>query len=126
MRIFVTTSNHPSKNSTSNIIIKNFIKNLKENNSVYCIWFLYNQKKNNMSENSDETIIDIHDYNDAIEVLKKTKPDCILANNNQYATIDHAFSLAAKFLKIPLIYNKILDFADSKNKKFLKINLKEL
>ena len=126
MRIFVTTSNHPSKNSTSNIIIKNFIKNLKENNSVYCIWFLYNQKKNNMSENSDETIIDIHDYNDAIEVLKKTKPDCILANNNQYATIDHAFSLAAKFLKIPLIYNKIVDFTDTDEKEVSENKFKRI
>jgi hypothetical protein len=112
MRIFVITSNHPSKNSSVNIITKNFIKNLKKNNSVDCIWFLYNQKKNDMSKNSDEIIIDIHDYNDAIEVLKETKPDCVLANNNQYATIDHAFSIAAKFLKIPLIYNKIVDFTD--------------
>ena len=129
MRIFVTTSNHPLKNSTGNIIVKNFIKNLKENNSVFCIWFLYNQKKNGVSENLDEIIIDIHDYNDAIEVLKKIKPDCILANNNQYATIDHAFSLAAKFLKIPLIYYKIVDFTDeenSKNNLVIKNNLKKI
>ena len=117
MKIFVTTSNHPSKNSAVNIVIKNFVKNLKENNSVYCIWFLYNQKKNSISKNSDETIIDIHDYNDAVEVLKETNPDCILADNNQYGTIDHAFSIAAKFLKIPLIYNKTVDFADVNQKK---------
>ena len=104
MKIFVTTSNHPSKNSSVNIIIKNFIKNLKEIDSVYCIWFLYNLKKNNMSKNLDETIIDIHDYNDAVEVLKEIKPDCVLVNNNQYATIDYSFSIAAKFLKIPLNY----------------------
>jgi UDP-N-acetylglucosamine:LPS N-acetylglucosamine transferase len=126
MRIFVTTSNHPLKNSTGNIIVKNFIKNLKENNSVFCIWFLYNQKKNGVSENLDEIIIDIHDYNDAIEVLKKIKPDCILANNNQYATIDHAFSLAAKFLKIPLIYNKIVDFTDTDEKEVSENKFKRI
>ena len=117
MKIFVTTANHPSKNSTINKIVKNYIKNLKEIDSVYCIWFLYNQKKNITSKNEDEIILDIHNYNDAIEVLKETKPDCVLANNNQYSTIDYAFSIAAKFLKIPLIYYKIVDFTDEENLK---------
>jgi len=117
MKIFVATSNHPSKNSTINKIIKNYIKNLKKIDTVYCIWLLYSQKKNITSKNEDELILDIHNYNNAVEILRETKPDCVLANNNQYSTIDYAFSIAAKFLKIPLIYYKIVDFTDEKNSK---------
>ena len=117
MKIFVTTSNHPSKNSTINRIVKNYIKNLKKIDSVDCTWLLYTQKKNISSKNENEVILDIHDYNDAVEILKETKPDCVLANNNKYSTIDYAFSIAAKFLKIPLIYYKIVDFTDQENSK---------
>jgi len=117
MKIFVPTSTHPSKDSTLNKIVKNILDNLKLIDSTYCIWFLYKPEKFRRSKNSDEMIIDIHDYENAVQVLQDVKPDCVITNNNKYATIDFAFSLAAKFLNIPLIYCKIVDFTDDENSK---------
>jgi hypothetical protein len=117
MKIFVPTSTHPSKNSTSNIIIKNILKNLKLIDSTSCIWFLYTSQIFEKTKNFDETIIDIHDYTNAIDVLVDCKPDCVITENNKFSTIDNAFNLAAKFLNIPLIHFKINDFNYSGNSK---------
>ena len=119
MKIFVPTSTHPSKNSTLNKIVRNIVKNLKTFDSVSCIWFLYQPERLKTSKDSNEIIIDIHDYENAVQVLQDVKPDCVITNNNKYATIDFAFSLAAKFLNIPLIYCKIVDFTDLENSKKL-------
>ena len=119
MKIFVPTSAHPSKNSTLNKIVRNIVKNLKTFDSVYCIWFLYQPERLKTSKDSDEIIVDIHDYENAVQVLQDVKPDCVITNNNKHATIDFAFSLAAKFLNIPLIYCKIVDFTDLENSKKL-------
>jgi len=112
MKIFVPTGTHPSKNSSPILYIKNILKNLE---SASCIWFLYQPQRMKTSENGNEKILDIHNYENAVEVFKEVNPDCVITNNNKYNLIDYAFSLAAKFLEIPLIYYKVVDLVEIEN-----------
>ena len=124
MKIFVPTTTHPSKRSSPVLYIKNILKNLK---TVSCVWLLYQPQKFQTSHSSQETVLDIHDYNNAIQVLKEVKPDCVITNNNKYVPVDFAFSLAAKFLNIPLINYKIVDLDEpeaSRNLAQMKSNIK--
>ena len=47
-------------------------------------------------------IIDIHDFNNAVEVMKKVKPHIVLANEFP-SLVDLALDTAAKFFKIPVV-----------------------
>ena len=117
MKIFVPTGTHPSKDSSPIIYIKNILKNLK---STTCIWFLYQPQK---IENKNDEIIEIYDYSNAIDVLQKIKPDCVITNNNKYDVIDYAFSIAAKYLKITLVNYKVVDLSENEEgRNFKKIN----
>lgn len=112
MKILVPTSTHPEKNSALNIYIKNIQKNLQEIGFEECIWFVY---ESNKIIKKEKNIFDIHDYSNAVEVLKEIKPDCVITNNNKFDVISYAFSLGAKFQNIPLIFYKSGDFGDLDN-----------
>ena len=64
MKIFVPTTTHPSKSSSPVLYIKNILKNLK---TVSCVWLLYQPQKFQTSHSSKETVLDIHDYNNAVQ-----------------------------------------------------------
>jgi len=113
IKILVPTYIHPSKNSYSNIYIKNMIKSLGKKTDVTCIWFLCHPQKLSKMGDYKEKIVDIHDSINAVQVLKNLKPDCVITNNNKYDTIPYAFSLAAKYLKIPLIFYKTVDLNEA-------------
>ncbi len=57
----------------------------------------------------DEKILDIHNFKNAIEVLKKIKPDCVIANNNSREPISYSLTIAANYLKIPLVFYYLND-----------------
>lgn len=109
MKILIPTYIHPSENSYANIYLKNIVENLEKKTDVTCIWFLCHPQKLSKSDNYKEKIIDIHDSTDAIQVLKNLKPDCVINNNSKYDAISYSFSIAAKYLKIPLILYKSTD-----------------
>jgi UDP-N-acetylglucosamine:LPS N-acetylglucosamine transferase len=78
-------------------------ESLKKQTNVEIIWVIYmpNKLKTPFSK-SGEKILDIHDYTNALEILKQEKPDVIHA----WAThnfIDYAFSLAGKKMNIPVV-----------------------
>jgi hypothetical protein len=115
MKILIPTYIHPSENSYANIYLKNIIKNLEKKTDVTCIWFLCHPQKLSKRDNYKEKIIDIHDSIDAIQVLKNLKPDCVINNNSKYDVISYSFSLAAKYLKIPLILYKTTDLDEAEH-----------
>ena len=112
MKILIPTPTHPSINSSLIIIFKNILKNLEKKVDLECSWFLYTTKKFDSLQTDNETIININNFKNAVDVLKNIKPDCVLADNNKHYAIDYAFSIASKSLKIPLIYYKSVDLAE--------------
>ena len=62
------------------------------------------------------TILDIHDYKNALEVIQKEKPDLIYGGGS-WNFIDYALSSAAKFFNIPVFCMVYSEIAIQKNKK---------
>lgn len=112
MKIFIVSTTHPSINSSTNILIKNILKNFENNEKLKTIWLIYQHIKFDDIVNESSIITPIQNYSDAVEVLKKYQPDFVLTNNNKFADIHYAFSLASNFLKIPLVQYKNADLSN--------------
>ena len=104
LRILVPTHVMPNVKSVVTLFFDNLLPVLRTKTKVHMIWLVYQPEKLHLSsqQNSDTTILDIHDYENALEILQKVKPDIIHANAT-WSFIDHALSSAAKLLNIPVV-----------------------
>lgn len=103
LRILSPLHTSPNVKSVHTMFFDNVLPELRKRANVKMIWLVYeSQKKNRISKKSDTIILDIHDFNDAIEIIKNTKPDIVFAHAG-IAHIHYAISLAAKFFNIPVI-----------------------
>ena len=102
MKILVPSPVTPDKNSVRTVYVSEIMKQVKKKIDLDFFWFIYQPDKINPITHSDFNFIDIHDFNDAIDCLKKIKPDCVMVGSN-FEPIQYAFSLGCKKLKIPLI-----------------------
>ena len=68
------------------------------------IWVIYKPDKIDLTVYNDDetTVVGIHDYKNAVEIIQKVKPDLIFATADPNF-IDYAFSMAGRFLQIPVI-----------------------
>ncbi|HEV2193257.1 MAG TPA: CDP-glycerol glycerophosphotransferase family protein [Nitrosopumilaceae archaeon] len=95
----------PDVTSVTTMVLHSIVSELKTRGIiVHITWFIYSPDKLDslLTSDSDSFISSIHDYNNAFEVLKKEKPDIIYATTG-WGFIDYAFSLAGKFLNIPVV-----------------------
>ena len=102
MKILVPSPVSPNNKSVRIVYFSEIIKNLKKLTNLDFFLFVYQPDKLKSFNSSDFNILDIHDFNDAIDCLNKIRPDCVMISPN-YEPIQYAFSLACKKLKIPLI-----------------------
>jgi hypothetical protein len=102
MKILVPSPVTPNKNSVRTIYISEIIKNLKEITNLDFFWFVYQPDKLESFNFSDFNILDIHDFNNAMDCLNQIKPDCVMIGSS-YEPIQYAFSIACKKLKIRLV-----------------------
>jgi hypothetical protein len=91
------------KHETS-IILDNVLPVLRNKFKVTIIWFFYMPEKmtDSYKKNSNEDFVDIHDFNNAVEILKKVRPNLIF-DNEFPSLMDLAIDTAAKYLKIPVV-----------------------
>jgi hypothetical protein len=101
MRILVPTSVHPSKKNLRTIYINNVKKYLDDLIDLELAWVVYQPEPIQLSENSKIKIFDIHQFKNSVDLLKQTKPDCVMVTSS-LDPIQYSLSLACKFLKIPL------------------------
>lgn len=111
LHILVPTHVMPDVKSVTTMFFDNLLGALKKKTNVHVTWLVYTPEKFTLpkEENSDITILDIHDFKNAIEVLHKVKPDIIYASPS-WSFIDYALSSAAKSFGIPtfsMIYSDI-------------------
>ena len=69
------------------------------------VCLVYRPRKLNNEErtSTNKTIIDFHDYANAVELLQEEKPDIVVAGGWSTALIGNALALAANFLQIPVV-----------------------
>ncbi len=109
--ILVPTHVMPDVKSVTTMFFDNLLEALKKNTKVHVTWLVYTSAKFSSStrENSDTSILDIHDFKNAVEVMQKVKPDIIYASPT-WSFIDYALSSTAKSFGIPafcMIYSEI-------------------
>jgi|APSaa5957512535_1039671.scaffolds.fasta_scaffold04101_3 hypothetical protein len=102
IRILIPTHVSPDTKSVITLFFENLLPVMKQHVNVHLIWFVYKPEQIQKIKKipNDVTITDIHDYDNAVELLKKEKPDIIFASATR-SFIDYALSSAAKSMKIP-------------------------
>ena len=104
--IKILTSLHtmPNVKSVNTLFFENLLPALRKKIQVHMVWLVYQPKRLNLSLQNDPniTILDIHDYENAVEVIQKENPDIIFADASS-GLIDYAISTAGKFLGIPVV-----------------------
>ncbi len=103
MKILIPIHITPNIKSITILELEPILSSLKNKTKVQTIWLVYAPEKLEPIQqiNSDDVILDIHNYKNAFEVIQKEKPDLIYA----YASwnfIDYALSSAAKLFQIPV------------------------
>lgn len=102
LKILVPIHTLPDVKSITTILFENLLSVLKTKVNVHILWLVYKPDKLILENQqyTDHTILDIHNYENAVDVIKKEKPDLIFAEGS-WGLIDYALSSAAKFCNIP-------------------------
>ena len=89
--------------SIRTLLFNNLIPILKKNFNIKIQRVIYQPEKIDSfsKKNSDIITLDLHDYDNAFEILKKEKPDIVYANPYP-GFIDFSFVFACKILNIPV------------------------
>ena len=92
----------PEIKSITTLFFENLLPILKQHANIHMIWLVYQPDRINPPQKISDnvTIEDIHDYDNAIELLQKQKPDLIFASATR-SFVDYAISTAAKSMEIP-------------------------
>jgi len=109
----------PDEKSLATLNVENIIKEFKKHIEIQTSCLIYRPEKLESEQNKIEntTILDIHNYKNAMELIKKEKPDLIFAGGLSTALVDNAITLAGKFLGIPLISLMNIPFSRKRSKK---------
>jgi len=102
MKFLVLTTVLPS---TKTLRVKYFsmLRNaLEKKHHTEIIWIVYQPDEVKSYQDKNQSIHDIHEFSNALVLLKKLNPDLVLVN---FASelVQYSVSLASNFLKIPLV-----------------------
>lgn len=106
MRILVPTSVSPPKKDLFTTFIDNSFHHIQKRTDSRIMWLIHQPKKNQVVI---DNVYDIHDFSDAKNLLEIIKPSCVIISQT-YEPINYSISLAANFLKIPLISIYLYDY----------------
>jgi len=94
----------PHISSYTSRLFENILPLLKSKGGVHITWLVHKPEKLSLqsSTSSDTTILDIHDFNNALEVMQKVKPDITYVLPG-LSIPDYTFALTSRYCKTPLI-----------------------
>lgn len=101
IRILATLHTLPDVVSYKQMLFENIIPVLQKKTDIHVTWLVYKPQKIN-TKKLGYTILDIHDFKNALDVVKSVKPD-IIYNSPTVNLPDISLSVAGKFLKIPTV-----------------------
>ena len=87
---------------------------MKNKTDLDVFWVVYQPDEFQSSNQHNVSLLDIHDFDGAVSLLKNISPDCILITS-ALDVFQHALCIAAKYLQIPIFSIYIFDksYADS-------------
>ncbi len=103
--ILIPTHVLPTSKTVVTIFFDNFLPILKTKFNVKLVWLVYSPDELNTIPNftNDHEILDIHNFSNAVEVIKKIKPDLVYASPD-WSFIDYAISSVASNFNIPVFF----------------------
>jgi hypothetical protein len=113
LKILTSLYTLPTSESIIPLFFKNLLPILKKYTSVEIIWLVYTPEKLNLSlykNDQNNKILDIHNYDNVMDVLQQEKPDLIFARAS-WDLIEFALSAAGKSLNIPVASLFMNEFA---------------
>lgn len=121
IKILIPTHVLPDTKTVTTIFFQNLLPILKKKFNVKLIWFIYtfNKIPVKVSEKSNEKILDIHNYKNAVEVITTEKPDLVYCSSD-WSFIDYAFYSVAAKLDIPIFFIMHARDLESVQKKILQ------
>lgn len=105
LKILTPLHTTPDVKSYRTLCFGNLLPVLKRKTDIHISWLVYKPERvNRLSQDADSenTILDIHDFRNALEVVQKVKPDIIWAAPTLNLP-DYALSQAGKFCRIPVV-----------------------
>ena len=123
-KIMILTHTLPESIHHTTLLFKNILPVLRKKMQVEVVWLVYlpNRIPELISQNKDEKILDVHNYQSFVEILNSEKPDLIYAAAT-FSLMDYGLSTAAKFLKIPVLsrwYNPLGVIPKKRQESFLR------
>lgn len=108
--IKILTVHHttPEVPGHTTILFRNVLRILREKIDVHMTWVIHSPERIDTTsfEDQNTSFVYMTDYKDAVEILKKVKPDLVYVIPGFNAP-DCAFLLAAKYLKIKVVGGEI-------------------
>lgn len=117
IKILVPIHTNPDIVSDTTIFFKNVLPELRKKVNTTIIWVVYQPNKIKIFRNTDEGILDFHNYKNFVELLEQEKPDLVYAGAT-YSLIDYAISSASRYLEIPVlskIYSRLTVVKETKS-----------
>jgi len=103
IKILISHHTTPDVKTLRTLIFDKVIPALRSKMSIDIVWLVYmpDKLKSDLIKESKK-ILDIHDFENAVELIKRANPDIIYAA--AYPNLpDYALSIAGKYLKLPVI-----------------------
>src|SRR5438309_8718355 len=103
LKILIPLHTMPDTKSVITMFFENLLPVIKNRTKVQIMWLVYTPEKLPFIQqnNSEDIILDIHNYKNALDVIQKEKPDIIYASET-WQFIDYALSSTAKIFHIPV------------------------
>lgn len=104
IKIMTVLHTTPDARSYRTLCFENILKYIRTKTDTHITWLVYTPDKLETPLQNDQncTILDMHDFRNAVEAIQKVKPDVIWAAPTLNVP-DYAMSLAGKFLGIPVV-----------------------
>ena len=102
MKILIVHHTMPDIPGFSTKMFDGILPILKKYVNTQAIWVIHSEPNVVTKSESDEKIINMSDFKNAVEIINQEKPDLVYAIPG-ISIPDYAFALAAKYLKIPVI-----------------------
>ncbi|HYL66116.1 MAG TPA: CDP-glycerol glycerophosphotransferase family protein [Nitrosopumilaceae archaeon] len=111
LKILIPLHTMPDTKSFITLFFENLLPVIQNRTKVQIMWLVYTPEKLPVIQqnNSENIILDIHNYKNALDVIQKEKPDIIYASET-WQFIDYALSSTAKVFHIPVfcvVYSNI-------------------
>lgn len=115
----------PDIKTMRTLIFERVLPILRNKTSIDVNWLIYMPDRISSSSKKEvnETILDIHDFKNAVQIINKVKPNIIYAS--PYPNLpDYALALAGRHLKIPVVGEIVNQFLiEDRLLKMIKINI---